>query len=148
MEHLIQNQETVLIVSTLIILLTAIFLIVVLTYKFRKYAEYTANTFEHHVETFQNQWKEIKSLQIEVKQLQSFGLSLDRNISQIHETLNKPLYDNGNIVDFTDVDSEKTLTGKILSIHATQNSEPCYYVEVEQGVYFDIKQSQISAWTN
>ena len=141
MEHLIQNQELVLIASTIVILLIAIVLIAVLTYKFRKYADYTSETFEQHVETFQNQWKEIETL----KRNQNI---LDQHVLKFHKVLYEPLYEKSNIVDFTDVDSSKTLTGKILSIHAGSNDEPIYDVEVESGVIFIVPQSQITAWTN
>ena len=141
MEHLIQNQELVLIASTIVILLIAIFLIAVLTYKFRKYAEYTSETFEQHVETFQNQWKEIEIL----KRNQNI---LDQHVLKFHKVLYEPLYESGNIVDFTSKDENKTLTGKITFIYPSANDEPKYDVEIEPGVIYYVSQSQITAWTN
>jgi hypothetical protein len=141
MEHLIQNQELLLIASAIVILLIAIVLIAMLSYKFKKYAEYTNETFEEHVKTFQEQWKDIEKL----RKNQNI---LDQHVLKFHKVLYEPLYEKGNIVDFTDIDSSKTLTGKILSIHAGPNDEAKYDVEVESGVIFIVPQSQITAWTN
>ena len=141
MELLIQNQELVLIASAIIILLIAIVLIAMLAYKFKKYAEYTSAWLDKHVKTFQEQWKDIEKL----RKNQNI---LDQHVLKFHKVLYEPLYEKGNIVDFMDIDSGKTLTGKILSIHAGLNDEAKYDVEVESGVIFIVSQSQITAWTN
>lgn len=70
------------------------------------------------------------------------------SVDIINAELFKPLYEVGNIVDFTHKDYPENLTGKIVKINTFSGRYPDYTVEVEAGITYNIYQSQIVAWTN
>ena len=72
----------------------------------------------------------------------------DTTIGIIRAELFKPLYEVGNIVDFTHKDYDKPLSGKITKVNTFSGHYPDYTVEVEKGITYNIHQSQIVAWTN
>lgn len=72
----------------------------------------------------------------------------DNTLKLIKTELFKPLYDIGNVVDFTHKDYAIPLTGKVIKVNTFAGDYPDYTVEVEKGITYNIHQSQITAWMN
>lgn len=92
--------------------------------------------------------KNYKDLKSKVSTHESMLRTIDVNTTMIKFELFKPLYEIGNIVDFTHKDYPENLTGKIVKVNTFAGDYPDYTVEVEAGITYNIHQSQIVAWTN
>jgi hypothetical protein len=157
MKHLLQDPIFLLWAISLLLTVIAILTLVSLYKTIKRLSNlefHVSNTnqsmsldIDKMYETFNKELKKVESDCRAFTRGERF--TLDKQLDDIKLFLYQPLYQVGNIVDFLDLDSGETVTGKIIGLaNPSRLEEPKYNVEIEYGIIYTIYQSQITAWTN